>query len=244
MKHTLTIHRQRIIILVAALFGILGCFIPLGRVPLVWSLNGIQIARRIMLGVFGLTLALTMLGRRDKEMRLSVEVVSVAATILVVSFCVFRFIVLGSRSMPLFDDDDPRAGVYYRKACDADSMQACSLLGGCYWTGSCGLNKDGRLGLTLYQKACEGGEMSACGQIGMCYEFGGCGLPKNTARAVALYEQACEGGEMSMCNNLGVCYNKGQCGVSRDELRAEQLYKRACKGGESGACHNLDLMQK
>ena len=132
MKHTTNIHRQRIIILVAALLGILGCFIPLGRVPLIWSLNGIQLARRIMFGVFGLTLALTMLGRRDKEMWLPVEVLSVVTTVLVVSFCVFRFIVLGSRSMPLFEDDDPHAGVYYRKACDADNMQACSLLGGCY----------------------------------------------------------------------------------------------------------------
>ena len=69
MKHNLQIHKQRIAILAAALVGILGCFIPLGRVPLIWSLHGIQVCREVALGVFGL--ALTLLGHRGGEMRLA-----------------------------------------------------------------------------------------------------------------------------------------------------------------------------
>jgi Sel1 repeat len=243
MRCNLHIHRQRITILAAALVGIVGCFVPLGRVPLVGSLRGIQAGCEIALGVFGLTLVLTLLGRWDREMRLPQQIASLVTSGLVVIFCIFRIVVLGNRSMPIFNDDDPRAGIYYRKACEAGVMEACSLLGGCYWTGTCGLAVDGQHGLTLCQKACEGGYMSACGQLGLCYEFGGCGLVKSAERAVALYEKACTGGEMSMCNNLGVCFNKGQCGLAKDDLRAAQLYRMACKGGDSSACHNLDVMK-
>ena len=243
VKYKLRIHKQRVAILAAALVGLLGCFIPLGHVPLIWSLHGIQVARKFALGMFGLTVVLTLLGHRGKEMRLSVQIGCLIAAGLVVSLCIFRIVVLGNRSMPTFDEDDPRAAVYYRKACEAGVMQACSLLGGCYWTGTCGLATDGQRGLNLYQKACNGGDMEACGQLGVCYEFGGCGLGKSAERAVALYEKACAGGEMSMCNNLGVCYNKGQCGLAKDDTRAAQLYREACKGGDSSACHNLAVMK-
>jgi len=229
--------------MLVALAGTVGCFVPLGRVPLIWSLHGLHIARACVLGVSGLALILTLLGHRDKEMRLPVQISSFVTTCLVVGFCLFRFIVLGTRSLPNFDDDDPRAGAYYKKACDAGLMEACTRLGGCYWTGTCGLPLDGKHGFNLYEKACDGGDMNACGQLGMCYEFGGCGLSKSGERAVALYEKACEGGDPSMCNNLGVCYHKGECGLSKDDTRAADLYHKACKGGDSSACHNLDIMK-
>ena len=237
------IHKQRLAILVVAVVGILGCFIPLGRVPLVWSLHGLHIARMVALGVFGLSLVLTLIGHRAEEMKLRLQIGSASASGLVVIFCIFRFIVLGNRALPSFDDDDPRAAVYYRKACDAGVMEACARLGGCYWTGTCGLATDGHRGFELYEKACDGGDMNSCGQLAVCYEFGGCGLVKSGERAVALYEKACGGGEPSMCNNLGVCYHKGECGLPKDDTRAAELYRKACKGGDSGACHNLDVMK-
>ena len=237
------IHKQRVAIWVVALAGTVGCFIPLGRVPLIWSLHGLQIARKFMLGVSGLALVLTLLGHRDKEMKLPVQIGSLVTTCLVLGFCIFRFVVLGTRSLLTFDDDDPRAGVYYRKACDAGLMEACTRLGGCYWTGTCGLPIDGKQGFSLYERACDGGDMTACGQLGMCYEFGGCGLTKSGERAVAMYEKACGGGDSSMCNNLGVCYHKGECGLPKDDARAANLYRKACRGGDSSACHNLDVMK-
>jgi TPR repeat protein len=237
------IHKQRVAILVVALAGTVGCFIPLGRVPLLWSLHGLQVARKFALGVSGLALFLTLLGQRHKEMRLPVQIGSFVTTCLVVGFCLFRFIVLGTRTLPNFDDDDPRAGVYYKKACDAGLMEACTRLGGCYWTGTCGLSMEAKRGFELYEKACDGGDMNACGQLGVCYEFGGCGLTKSGERAVALYEKACGGGDPSMCNNLGVCYHKGECGLPKDDTRAAQLYRKACRGGDSSACHNLDVMK-
>jgi TPR repeat protein len=237
------IHKQRLAILAVALVGTLACFIPLGRVPLVWSLHGIQVARKIALGFSGLSFVVTLLGHRDKEMKLPAQIGSLIATGLVVCFCLFRIVVLGNRALPNFDDDDPRAGAYYHKACDAGLMEACTRLGGCYWTGSCGLAMNGQRGFDLYDKACNGGEMNACGQLGVCYEFGGCGLAKSGERAVALYEKACAGGDASMCNNLGVCYHKGECGLGKDDTRAAQLYRKACSGGDSSACHNLDVMK-
>ncbi len=237
------IHKQRLAILMVALVGTLGCFFPLGRVPLVWSLHGIQIVRLVVVGFFGLSVVLTLLGRRDKEMKLLLQIGSLSACGVVVVFCIFRIIVLGNRALPNFEDDDPSAAVYYRKACDAGVMEACTRLGGCYWTGGCGLPMDGQRGFEMYEKACNGGDMNACGQLGVCYEFGGCGLVKSNERAVMLYEKACGGGEPSMCNNLGVCYNKGQCGVGKDDARAAALYRKACRGGDSSGCHNLDVMK-
>ncbi len=237
------IHRQRLAILIVALVGALGCFLPLGRVPLVWSLGGIQMVRKIALALFGLSVVLTLVGQRDKEMKLPLQIGALSASGLVVIFCIFRIIVLGNRALPNFEDDDPRAGVYYRKACDAGRMEACARLGSCYWTGSCGLALDGRRGFELYEKACDGGDMSSCGQLGVCFEFGGCGLVKSNERAVSLYEKACGGGEPSMCNNLGVCYHKGQCGLAKDDARAANLYRKACSSGDSSACHNLDVMK-
>ena len=237
------IHRQRLAILSVAAVAIGLCFLPTGKIPLVWTMHGILTARKAALALFGLVSVATLLRRRNKEMGLLSQIGSLAAVGAILSFCVFRIVVLGHRTMPTFDDDDPRAGVYYQKSCDAGSMEACTMLGTCYWTGSCGLAKNGPRGFDLFQKACDGGEMGACGQLGVCYEFGGCGLTKSGERAVALYEKACVGGEMSMCNNLGVCYHKGECGLGKDDGRAAELYKKACRGGDSGACHNLDLLK-
>lgn len=206
-------------------------------------MHGILIARKIALALAALAVLSVLLGRRREEMSLPVRIASLTAISLIVGFCIFRFVALGKRAMPTFADDDPRAGVYYQKACDAGAMEACTMLGTCYWTGSCGVEKSGARGFELFLKACDGGDMPACGQLGVCYEFGGCGLTKNGERAVALYERACEGGEMGMCNNLGVCYHKGECGVGKDDVRAARLYKKACRGGDSSACHNLDLMK-
>jgi hypothetical protein len=240
---SMRLHKQRLAILVVALFGILACFMPLGPVPLVWSVHGIEVARQLALGVFGMVLVLVLLGHRSREMGAPARIGSVAATCLVWAFCIFR---IGNLGIGLhgFDEDDPRGGAYYDKACVAGVMEACARLGACYWTGTCGVEADGPRGLALHEKACDGGVMSACGQLGVCYEFGGCGLRRSGERAVTLYEKACSGGEASMCNNLGVCYDRGQCGLGQDRARARRLYQKACKNGEGSACHNLDIMGK
>jgi hypothetical protein len=238
------LHRQRIAILVIAALGLIACFIPLGRVPRFGTLHDLEIARHVVCGCFVVLVGLVLLGRWSQEMRLPVQISSLVVGCCIVGFAIFRIGVLGSRSMPVFADDDPSAGAYYQKACDLGVMEGCALLGGCYWTGTCGVVKDARHGFGLYEKACDGGDMGACGQLGVCYEVGGCGLLKSGEKAVRMYEKACTGGEVGMCNNLGVCYNKGQCGLGKNETRAAELYAMACKGGESSACHNLEVMRK
>jgi hypothetical protein len=235
-------NRQRTLIAAVAIGAIIGCFLPFAHAPIGAPVAFLQIARKIALGLFVLVLGLTMIGERSREMTWPRQLASAVAVALVGIFCVYRIVVLNVHRMPTFDEDDPRAGAFYRKACDGGEMAACALLGSCYWTGTCGVIKDGPYGVELFQKACDGGDMGACGQLGVCYEFGGCGLPKNGTRAVSLYERACAGGEMDTCNNLGVCYHQGQCGLSRDDTRAAGLFRKACKGGESGACHNLTIV--
>lgn len=236
-------HRQRTVIAAIAIAAIIGCFLPFAHTPLGAPTSFIQVARKIALGLFVLALALTLVGERRNEMAWPMQLGSAVATTLVAMFCVYRIVALNIHRMPTFDEDDPRAGVFYQKACDAGEMAACALLGTCYWTATCGVIKDGAHGVDLFHKACDGGDMGACGQLGVCYEFGGCGLPKNGLRAVSLYEKACAGGEMSTCNNLGVCYHQGQCGLAQDDARAAELFGKACKGGESGACHNLAIIK-
>jgi len=243
MKIVRRIHRQRLSVAIVATIAMAGTFIPLGRVPLMWTTHGIAMARQIAAIVCAATLILTMVGRWHKEMPRSLRVAGIASCVALVTFCTFRIVVLGQRAIPAFADDDPRALPYYQKACDSGVMEGCTLLGACYWTGTCGAKQDAHRGRALYDHACDGGDYSACGQLGMCFEVGGCGLNRNGDRAVAMYERACIGGEMSMCNNLGVCYFKGQCGLSKDDRRAAVLYQKACRGGDSGACHNLALVK-
>jgi hypothetical protein len=236
------LHRQRTAILVVAALATGLCFLPLGKVPQFWTLHGFHVARKLAAGLAAL-IAVVLLIRRRSEMSLPLQIGSLVGVVGIAAFCILRIVSLANRAMPTFEEDDPRAGVYYQKACDAGSMEACTMLGTCYWMGGCGLKKNTSRGFDLFRKACDGNEMSACGQLGVCYEFGGCGLGKSGERAVAFYEKACSGGEMGMCNNLGVCYYKGECGLGKDDERAAELYKKACRGGDSSACHNLDIMK-
>ena len=243
MKTRLRIHRQRLAVAIVATIAMAGSFVPLGRVPLFWTTHGIAMARQIAVIACAATLVLAMVGRWHKEMPRPLRLAGIASCVALLAFCAFRVVALGQRRIPTFADDDPRAVAYYQKACDNGVMEGCTLLGACYWTGTCGVKQDAHRGRELYEQACDGGDYSACGQLGMCFEVGGCGLSRNGERAVAMYERACTGGEMSMCNNLGVCYFKGQCGLSKDDGRAAVLYQKACRGGDSGACHNLALVK-
>ena len=220
------------------------CFLPTGKIPLIWDMNGILVARKAAVDLFALIATFVLLGRRKQPIWWPVYTVSVVGLCALIGFCTFRIVVLAHRPMPTFADDDPAASAYYQKTCDQGRMEACAALGTCYWTGSCGIAKKSvAKGLALFEKACDGGEMAACGQLGVCYEFGSCNLMKSGERAVAFYEKACTGGEMSMCNNLGVCYYKGECGLGKDDTRAVALYTKACRGGDSGACHNMSLIK-
>jgi len=240
----LHVSSERLVIAVVSIGGFLACFFPSGVVPQIWTMHGILLLRKVAVGLLAIASASILIGRWSNSPIRPLGIMGMAASCLIVAIAIFRMASLGGRSLPNFDSEDPRAGVYYRKACAAGVMEACARLGNCYWTGSCGLEKDGERGVELYQRACDGGDMPSCGQLGTCYEFGGCGLQKMPQRAVALYEKACTGGDFGTCNNLGVCYHKGQCGLSQDEARAAQLYDVACRGGDSGACHNLDLMKR
>lgn len=243
MKQIVGLHKQRLILTAVAVVATAATFIPLGRVPLIWNAHGLLLARKIALGLCLAVVALALIGRWGKALWPPLRAIGIGACVALVGFSMFRLVVLGQRSIPVFAEGDPRALSYYQKACDNDVMEGCTLLGACYWTGTCGTTQDTRRGLALYERACDGGDFSACGQLGLCYEAGGCGLSRSGERAVAMYEKACEGGEMSMCNNLGICYFKGQCGLSKDDNRAAILYQRACRGGDSGACHNLALVK-
>ncbi len=243
MDHEPRIHRQRAVILLTLPAVIALGFVPLGKLPLIGTLHEIVLARRVVLVLCGLVALLTLVGRWRKALWPPFRIFGYTALAVAAAFCLFRIVVLSHRTLPTFEDDDPRAAPYYQKACNGGTMDACTALGICYWTGACNLAKSPQRGLELFQKACDGGDMDACGQLGVCYEMGGCDLMKSGERAVAYYQRACDGGETSMCNNLGVCYYKGECAVGKDDVRAAKLFKKACRGGDSGACHNLDLMK-
>ena len=235
-------HRQRLAILILAVIGSLGYFLPSGHTHVAWAVKGMQVASYGVLGLSGLVFVLVLFGNWKREMSWHSCLVSFGATGLIALVCIGRLIMIYGQRFPTFDENDPRAQAFYKSACSDGEMKACVLLGTCYWTGTCGVTKDTSRAVELFEKACYGGEMGACAQLGTCFEFGECGLRRDGARAVSYYERACQGGEMDMCSNLGVCYHKGQCGLSRDTRRATALYEKACKGGYLGACHNLTLI--
>jgi hypothetical protein len=236
-------HRQRVAVVLAAALAAGLLLLPLGKIPLVWTLHGMLWARKIAFGFCGFAALLCLMGRWRAKLWLPFRISGYACAALAVAFGMFRIVVLIPRALPTFADDDPRAVPYYQEACEKGAQDACAALGACYWTGTCGVQKDLTRGLQMFRQACDSGEMTACGQLGVCYEAGGCGLIRDSERAVAYYEKACDGGEMGMCNNLGVCYHKGACGLGKDDRRAAALYNKACRGGDTGACHNLNLLR-
>ena len=240
----LPMHPQRTTMIVIATLAIFGCFFPAGVVPAVGSMTHVIFLRKLAVGLLAVVWLLIAIGNSSEAMVWPLRMTGFVVTGLIVAICIGRLAVLGPGELRAFDDNDPRAGAYLQRACDAGRMRGCTRLAACYWDGNCGVEKDEGHGVALLQKGCDGGDMEACGQLGVCYEIGACGLLKNQQRAVALYERACEGGELGMCNNLGICFHKGQCGFARDEARAEGLYSKACKGGDVSACHNLDLMKR
>ena len=235
-------HLQRITLVSLSILGMGLSFLPWGKQPLLGPLNstGLFQLAGVLLGV--VALILSFVGSLKRAISGTVAAFAFLSVLLVFAAGVTRIMLVGYYWIPKFAEDDPRAKDFYERACAAGKMKACVLLGTCYWTGTCGQDKDVGRALELYERACDSSEISACGQLGVCYEIGGCGVSRNTAKAIASYEKACAGGEMDMCNNLGVCYHKGGCGVGRDTTKARQLYGKASDGGYSGACHNLTLL--
>ena len=222
-----------------ATIGILACFIPINKSPTVGSTLWIEVARGAAVGILAPYVLIGLFAKK----RLESQPMQVAiAAVIVVGLSIYRVFALSSHRMPTFEGDDPGAVPFYQSVCDQGETAWCTLLGTCYWTGTCRVERDRPRAVELFQCACDGGPMSACGQLAVCYELGGCGFSANGWRAVALYEKACDGADVGVCSNLGICYNKGQCGLSQDDVRASELYGKACQGGDSAGYHNLEVM--
>ncbi len=127
------------------------------------------------------------------------------------------------------------AVVYFRKACDLDSME-CSWLGGSYEQGE-GVGTDLAEARRLYDKSCAAKDGSGCYYAAKLMEKQGTGTP---AQILQLYTQSCDLDDTSACAEASRRPERG-IGTKVDKAKAAALRKKACgldsfKSLEEGFC--------
>jgi TPR repeat protein len=135
-----------------------------------------------------------------------------------------------------------RAVTLSQRACDANTLRACTALGVAY-AGGIGVPRNDARAVALYQRACDGGEPAGCHHLGQHYERGLGVSKKDPNQARALYQRACEGGAANGCTDLGRMFEKG-AGVPKDPAQAAAFYQRGCSGGDTVACDALKWLKK
>lgn len=129
----------------------------------------------------------------------------------------------------------------YQSACDDGELEACTVLGLMFESGT-RVPRNLVRAVDLYETACQGGEPGACVNLGSLYEAGD-PVPRDVARAADLYRRGCNGGQLLGCDDLGGVLERGD-GVPRDFSAAVALYERACDGGMMLACTHLGMMSQ
>lgn len=82
-----------------------------------------------------------------------------------------------------------KATKLYKKACDAEILEACYFLGYSYSNGE-GVRQDYFKSTKLYQKACNGGNVAGCLGLGINYTQGK-GIRQNYTKARELFQKIC-----------------------------------------------------
>ncbi|MDA3076550.1 sel1 repeat family protein [Campylobacter sp. JMF_04 NA10] len=122
---------------------------------------------------------------------------------------------------------------YFKKSCNNNISQSCSILGNIYQNGSDDILKDENLSMKYFQKSCINGIYDDCVWSAQLYN-----LSKDYQKAVELVNIGCENKNFFSCAYLGIYYKKG-LGVKQDNQKAKELFEIACNGGFNKACETL-----
>jgi len=130
------------------------------------------------------------------------------------------------------NDDDQRAGKYYRRACQLGAPIACTNFGAQAFAGKG--NVAPACALTLFESACATGEAFGCGMVGRVYAEG-FGIAPDPARAQKVLDSSCKALGGFPCFALGLYLRKGTFGEA-DPDGARRAFERACATKYKPAC--------
>lgn len=130
--------------------------------------------------------------------------------------------------------DEARIMALYRRSCEGDVAEGCSLLAEGYASGRGG-DADDDLALAADIRACELGDTSGCVGAGLRV------AEQDMSRAAAFFSTACSDEVWVGCARLGVLYRNGQ-GVDPDHVEAASLFRRSCENGLAFSCFFLGEM--
>jgi TPR repeat protein len=131
-----------------------------------------------------------------------------------------------------FTADPPRAAVYYRIACDAGDLPACTGLADLYLDGR-GVPKDAVEGMRLLRDSCGRGEGCMTYGFRLLDEE----VPASRAEALALFAAICDGKRGNDDDRSSACFVR----ADRAPTVADGVpwYLKACAAEEERACSVL-----
>jgi hypothetical protein len=122
---------------------------------------------------------------------------------------------------------------FWMKACDRESVRACTHAGYAYYRGE-GVTANDALASQLLGKACDGRDALACRYLGvMMVERGG-----DKIKATQKLQLACDDGDAWSCWRLGSYYADKVISPANEE-QGTLLFRRACRLGYELGCDSL-----
>ncbi len=135
----------------------------------------------------------------------------------------------------------PEALILFKKAADAGSARAASMVGRLYYFKNVGVTQDSTEGVKWYRKAADGGYDVGMYRTAMAYQKGEAGIPKDINQAIAWHKKAAAKGNLSSMLRLGEIYSAGD-GVSENFAEAMTFFKKAAAAGDNIAAYKVGIL--
>lgn len=128
--------------------------------------------------------------------------------------------------------DAIKSVLFYEKAIDNGSVEACSLLGALYYTGIGKVPLDYEKSISFFKKGVERGDLESYSYLGFD-SFNG--INKNEKLAIEYFEKGVEKGSTNCMFYLGEIYFRGKSPVTKDIIKGIDLLIQSRKLGNERA---------
>lgn len=137
--------------------------------------------------------------------------------------------------------DETRATELWKKACDANVLEACYQYGDARATKTGSFAADLPAATAAYTKACDGGVADACYTLGDGLVTGSHGGRKDPVAGFAFLSRACNLGSSWSCRDMGEYLFAGSNGIPKAPAKGDKLLSAFCAQGDLKACDDLGL---
>lgn len=137
--------------------------------------------------------------------------------------------------------DETRAVELWKKACDANVMEACNQYGDARAMKTGTFPPDPAAADAAYTKACDGGNSEACYTKGDRLITGAEGVKKDPVAGFALLGRSCRLGRSWACREMAEYLFEGSNGIPKLPANGDKLLSAFCAQGDMTACDDLGL---